>query len=255
MTAIPVLASPAQRQQLLMQTQQALATADVHWLAEPRPTLFLTVANGCLGLVDGRQPQQKPVVVDFVAGKARHRQLYGGGRSQAIAKAVGLHQRARLTVIDATAGLGQDAFVLAGLGAQVQLLERHPWVYLLLSDGLARAQVAGIDAVSRMTLLSPRQTLSDCNPADVVYLDPMFPETPRKAAVKKPMALFQQLVGADQDADDLLAPALAVARLRVVVKRPRSAPALAGQAATYALTGKSNRFDIYALRSVTSGES
>lgn len=252
MAAIPVLADHNQRQQLLAETQQALAALDVQWLAKPPDTLFLTVKDGCLGLADGRQPQQNPVLVDFVGGKARHRQLYGGGRSQAIAKAVGLHQRAQLTLIDATAGLGQDAFVLAGLGAQVRLLERHPWVYLLLSDGLARAQLAGIEAATRMILLPQSQSLADSEAADVVYLDPMFPEGPRKAAVKKPMAMFQQLVGSDDDADVLLPAALATARLRVVVKRPRLAPVLAEQAPSYALTGKSNRFDIYALRSITS---
>ncbi|MFG1497353.1 class I SAM-dependent methyltransferase [Saccharospirillum sp. HFRX-1] len=252
MAAIPVLADRNQRQQLLAETQQALAGLDVQWLAQPTDRLFLTVQDGCLGLVDGGQPQQKPVLVDFVGGKARHRQLYGGGRSQAIAKAVGLHQRAQLEVIDATAGLGQDAFVLAGLGAEVRLLERHPWVYLLLSDGLARAQLAGIEAAMRMALLPQSQSLADIEAADVVYLDPMFPEGPRKAAVKKPMAMFQQLVGGDADADALLPAALAAARLRVVVKRPRLAPVLAEQAPSYALTGKSNRFDIYALRSISS---
>ncbi|WP_108124618.1 class I SAM-dependent methyltransferase [Saccharospirillum mangrovi] len=253
MAAIPVLASVSERQQLHPQTQLALAAADVRWLDEVPDGLYLRVDDGMLGLVDAQQPKQTPVMVDFTAGKARHRQQFGGGRSQAIAKAVGLHQRAQLTVIDATAGLGQDAFVLASLGAQVRLLERHPWVQLLLGDGLARAQTFGIEAATRMELLSPQSSLASIEPAEIVYLDPMFPEGPRKAAVKKPMALFQQLVGADDDADALLAPALAQAQLRVVVKRPRLAPVLAGQAPTYALTGKSNRFDIYALRSINAG--
>ncbi|PTY36917.1 hypothetical protein BGP77_06430 [Saccharospirillum sp. MSK14-1] len=255
MASIPVLADHSQTPSLLRETQSVLSACDVQWLQAPAEGLFLRVENGCLGLVDGRALKQKPVVVDFVAGKARHRQLYGGGRSQAIAKAVGLHQRSQLDVIDATAGLGQDAFVLAGLGAQVRLLERHPWVYLLLSDGLARAQREGLEAATRMTLLPLAQDLESVGATDVVYLDPMFPEIGRKSAVKKPMALFQQLVGGDDDADALLPVALETARLRVVVKRPRLAPVLAGQAPTYALTGKSNRFDIYALRSVLSDAS
>lgn len=251
MAAIPILASVAQRQTLAAETQNVLGDIDIQWLDEPGAGLYLRVDEGCLGLVDGRLPQQRPVVVEFAAGKARHRQLYGGGRSQAIAKAVGLHQRAQLDVIDATAGLGQDAFVLASLGARVRLLERHPWVHLLLSDGLARGRAWGVEALDQMQLLPLAQSLVTLPAAEVVYLDPMFPEGPRKAAVKKPMALFQQLVGADEDADALLAPALDRARLRVVVKRPRLAPMLAGQAPNYALTGKSNRFDIYALRSIS----
>ncbi|GGX64474.1 class I SAM-dependent methyltransferase [Saccharospirillum salsuginis] len=215
--------------------------------------LYLTVTDGALGLAHADTPRQKPVVVDFLAGKARHRQQHGGGRSQAIAKAVGLAQNPALTILDATAGLGRDAFVLAGLGARVWLLERHPVVRLLLQDGLARGRQGQPELFDRMTLLDG--DLSDRADAlpepDVVYLDPMFPERRSKAAVKKDMALFHELVGADEDADRLLAPALSLAARRVVVKRPRVAPPLAGQAPTYSLTGKSNRFDIYALRSIS----
>ena len=39
---------------------------------------------------------------------------------------------------------------------------------------------------------------------DVVYLDPMFPHREKSALVKKEMRVFQELVGADNDADDLL---------------------------------------------------
>ena len=40
-----------------------------------------------------------------------------------IAKAVGVKGAYRPTVIDATAGLGQDAFVLASYGCEVVMLE------------------------------------------------------------------------------------------------------------------------------------
>lgn len=216
--------------------------------------LYLTVVDGALGLASGEAPKQHPVTVDFISGAARHRQQYGGGRSQAIARAVGLHQRKDLLVLDATAGLGRDAFVLASLGATVIMLERHPVVRLLLSDGLERARSSGDPLFERMslypgTLEDHVQTLSP----DVVYLDPMFPERRSKAAVKKDMALFHALVGADEDADALLAPALTCALRRVVVKRPRIAPPLDGKAPGTVLAGKSSRFDIYPLRSMTQG--
>lgn len=216
--------------------------------------LYLTVVEGALGLASGEAPKQHPVSVDFVSGAARHRQQYGGGRSQAIARAVGLHQRKDLLVLDATAGLGRDAFVLASLGATVIMLERHPVVRLLLSDGLERARSSGDPVFERMSLLSGTLDghTNRVSP-DVVYLDPMFPERRSKAAVKKDMALFHSLVGADEDADAMLAPALACAQRRVVVKRPRIAPPLAGNAPGMVLAGKSSRFDIYPLRSITQG--
>lgn len=83
------------------------------------------------------------------------------------------------------------------------------------------------------------------------YLDPMFPVRRSKAAVKKDMALFHTLVGPDEDADALLAPALALAQRRVVVKRPRIAPPLAGHQPGMILSGKSSRFDIYPLKSIS----
>jgi len=233
-------------------TRAALEALD--WCVKHPPEgLYLIVTDGALGLAHAATPKQKPVIVDFLAGKVRHRQQYGGGRSQAIAKAVGLAQNPDLTVLDATAGLGRDAFVLAGLGARVWLLERHPVVRLLLQDGLERGRQAHPELFDRMTLLGGDLSSGiDVLPEpDVVYLDPMFPERRSRAAVKKDMALFHELVGADEDADRLLAPALSLAGRRVVVKRPRVAPPLDNHPPTYSLTGKSNRFDIYALRSIS----
>jgi 16S rRNA (guanine1516-N2)-methyltransferase len=81
----------------------------------------------------------------------------------------------------------------------------------------------------------------------MVYLDPMFPETRQKSALsKKDMQAFQQVVGADADADALLAPARRLASVRVAVKRPRHAPPLAGEAPSYVLDGDSVRYDCYA---------
>ena len=45
------------------------------------------------------------------------------------------------------------------------------------------------------------------------------------------------------------AAALALASHRVVVKRPRKAPAIAGPRPGYTLEGKSSRYDIYPKRS------
>jgi 16S rRNA (guanine1516-N2)-methyltransferase len=79
----------------------------------------------------------------------------------------------------------------------------------------------------------------------------MFPPSDKSALVKKEMRLFQQLFhraesnGAIEDYSTLLATARSRARVRVVVKRPRKAPALADQAPDYSLEGKAVRFDIY----------
>ncbi len=193
-----------------------------------------------------------PVTVDWVSGKAAHRRQFGGGVGQMIAKAVGLKDRRDLNVVDATAGLGGDAFVLASLGARVELLERHPIIALLLSDGINRAasspEVLPIVQRMRPKFGSAHQWLKDitqASSADVVYLDPMFPESAKKAQVKREMQVFRQCVGPDEDADALLPLALQAAKYRVVVKRPRLAPFLSGLSPSYQLEGKANRFDVY----------
>ena len=202
------------------------------------------------------EPKLGAVYVDLAGGSVAHRRKFGGGRGQAIAKAVGLKGGVTPTVVDGTAGLGRDAFVLASLGCKVQMVERHPVVAALLDDGLARAKAdseIGGWISERLTLLHAsshnalEQLAADPNfvAPDVVYLDPMYPHKKKSALVKKEMRVFQTLVGADLDADGLLAPALALATKRVVVKRPDYAEFLAGQKPAMAIETKKNRFDVY----------
>ncbi|MDU9393115.1 class I SAM-dependent methyltransferase [Pseudomonas sp. zfem002] len=207
--------------------------------------------------VDGLQIQQLgpqapgPVRVDFLEGGAAHRRLFGGGSGQMIAKAVGIAQGVRPRVLDATAGLGKDAFVLATLGCEMQLIERQPLVAALLEDGLARA-AADVEVgpiVARMRLLHGNaiERMRDWQgePPQVIYLDPMFPHRDKSALVKKEMRVFRPLVGDDLDAPALLEAALALASHRVVVKRPRKAPIIEGPKPSHSLEGKSSRYDIY----------
>lgn len=192
------------------------------------------------------------VAVDFLSGKQHHRLRFGGGKGQDIAKACGLNKVSSVYVWDMTAGLGADTFVLASLGATVRAFERNPLVYELLVDGLRRAAqddetaeiVSRIELVASDALGALRRG-SD-QPPQVIFLDPMFPSREKKALVKKEMQLFHDIVGADEDSNVLLEPALQLALNRVVVKRPRLAPLLAGREPSHQLIGKSGRFDIYA---------
>jgi 16S rRNA (guanine1516-N2)-methyltransferase len=216
--------------------------------------LYLIVDGDRFSLQQGGKKAPGPVLVDFVSGASAHRRKYGGGKGQSIAKAVGISSAYKPTVLDATAGLGRDAFVLATLGCDVTLIERHPVVYLLLLSGLqcAQGEAEIADIMARMKLLEGNSIellgnwLASGNAQpDIVYLDPMFPHSTASAEAKKEMKLFRSLVGADVDEDELWAQADAIARCRIVVKRPAKAPPLAGRAPSYVLAGKANRFDIY----------
>ena len=151
-----------------------------------------------------------PIRVDFVTGALAHRRQFGGGSGQLIAKAVGIQPGVRPRVLDATAGLGRDAFVLACLGCHVHMLERHPVVAALLADGLRRAELDAqvAEIVQRMPLQVGDAIELMKNWAaqvpQVIHLDPMFPSRDKSALVKKEMRLFRPWLRYD-DAPELLA--------------------------------------------------
>jgi 16S rRNA (guanine1516-N2)-methyltransferase len=219
------------------------------------PTLdfLLQVNDQHLELCKLDEPKLGAISVDFVDGAVSHRRKFGGGRGQDIAKAIGLKHGFTPHVLDATAGLGRDGFLLAGLGCKVTLMERMPIVAALLEDGLERAKLNAevSDIAEQMNLLhgsSLENMAANMNIAeqpDVIYLDPMYPHREKSALVKKEMRVFQSLVGEDLDADELLAPALALAKYRVVVKRPSYAPPLDGKKPSTSINMKKNRFDVY----------
>lgn len=214
--------------------------------------LWLQIGAQGLSLQASGADAPGAVRVDFVEGVMAHRRQFGGGAGQMVAKAVGVRGVIRPRVLDATAGLGRDAFVLAALGCEVTLIERQPVIAALLADGLQRARAAGgevAEIATRMQLLhadaiDAMQNWQGAVP-QVIHLDPMFPHRDKSAQVKKEMRLFRPLAGDDLDAPALLAAALQLASHRVAVKRPRKAPAIAGAPPSAQLNGQSSRYDIY----------
>ena len=221
---------------------------------QPQLEFLLQMHHHALELCKLDEPKLGAIKVDFVDGAAAHRRKFGGGRGQDIAKAVGLKHGFTPHVLDATAGLGRDAFVLASLGCQLTLMERMPVVAALLDDGIERAKlnsdVGAIAQNMRLIHASSIESMDLATAPDVVYLDPMYPHREKSAAIKKEMRIFQHLVGEDLDADSLLEPAIALAKYRVVVKRPSYAPPLAGKKPSMSIKMKKNRFDVYVKQAI-----
>lgn len=252
---IAVYDGPDQRQESERLAQQlSLVLSDVP--AESSPfdfLLMLTPAGLALQQTGRRAPG--PVRVDFAGGTADYRRTKGGG--ELIVKAVGGKGLSQPTLVDATAGLGRDSFVLASKGFQVTLCERSPIIAALLEDGLQRARNSDdpnvVAVAQNMTLHGGnaieylRSLTADQHP-DIVYIDPMFPPSRKSAQVKKEMQAFQAVVGADADSEQLLEVALTAAQHRVVVKRPLKGKSLSERSANFSVEGKAIRFDVYTIR-------
>ena len=204
-----------------------------------------------LELINHDAPNLTPVVIDFVKGKLAYRRKYGHAGGEAISKAIGIKKGHRPTIVDATAGWGRDAFVLATLGCRVHMIERSQMIATLLEDGLRRAaqdEKLGplISAKLSLTCGESRQILQQLPfEPEVIYLDPMFPHKEKSALVKKDMRVLQEVVGPDEDADELFTIARTVATNRVVVKRPDYADFLSGLKPQTSIKTKKHRFDIY----------
>ncbi len=193
-------------------------------------------------------PDGPAVTVDFLGGPVARRGR--GARDEALGQAIGVGRGVR-TVVDATAGLGRDAFLLATLGCDVRAVERNPIVAALLADGVARAarHPAVAATVARIALVegdavAELATVAGAGGVDAVYLDPMFPERGKASLAKKDAQALQAIVGDAGDIEPLFAAARTAANKRVVVKRPRTAPPIA-ESVSFSRVGRSVRFDVY----------
>ena len=160
--------------------------------------------------------------------------------------------------IDATAGFGEDSLLLAAAGFAVDLYEQDCVIAALLQDALDRAadDPALADAAARMRLHAGEDSIAGLHQTaasieqgefvapDVVYLDPMFPERTKSAAVKKKFQLLHHLEQPCADEEALVEAALAAHPRKVVIKRPVKGPLLAGIKPSYQLAGKAVRYDV-----------
>ncbi len=228
--------------------------------AECQCDFLLFYDDGRLSLQQNDKGAAGPLCVDFEDATLAYRQRHAK-QPEAILKALGAKHGEILRIVDATAGWGLDAFVLASAGHIVDLFERSTILHALLQDGLRRSLASGDERLAviarRISLHFGDSSLTlrawrEARP-DVVYLDPMFPERSKSAKVKKNMFLLQQMLHDELPAQTLLRDALSIAARRVVVKRPAHAGFLEDIRPSFQLTGKSSRFDIYLAPGVRGG--
>jgi 16S rRNA (guanine1516-N2)-methyltransferase len=200
----------------------------------------------------------KSICINFLDPTLVFRITHSSGKNQLIAKAVGIKSAYKPPVLDATAGLGVDAMILACLGCEVRMIERSPVIGTLLADALERLQEARRNKKApflptnfclKLTVtdaIDYIKNFSGAKKPDVIYLDPMYPERKKSALGKQKMRLIKEVVGEDLDAPQLLEAALQLATKRVVVKRPRLAPPLSSShTIDIVFKGNTSRYDVY----------
>ena len=186
----------------------------------------------------------------FIEGPILHRLKYGKGRGQNLAKAVGMKFNKNRTVVDATAGLGYDAFILASLGANVTLIERSKTMYNLLQEAFIEAKSFGgeiSNIIKRMDLIyGDSKDILPKLQSEVILIDTMYKERKKSALVKNSMRLVREVVGSDPDYLELIDVALNQASNRVVIKLPRYSDENNNyKPYSHQILGKSIRYDVH----------
>lgn len=188
--------------------------------------------------------------IDFLSEKMRYRCQHASLRSELVARAMGARPEDRPSIVDATAGLGQDSFILAYLGFEITLIEKSPIIHEILDKALQNASKKLPNIINRMHLVHNDailwlKSLDHTNYPQIIYLDPMFPERKKSASVNKSMSSMHKIIENDDNCQELLGIALKTATQRVVIKRPRSAPKIIEHEVNFSLNGRTCRFDIY----------
>lgn len=199
-----------------------------------------------------------PIYCDFAGGTAEYRRTQGKySRKSPIARAVSVPGKTfeETHVVDATGGLGVDAFTLAFLGFKVTVIERDPIIYTLLQDGYQRGvQCQDTKKVlERMTLIHSdsfdyfNSVLSrppSENDVDVVFLDPMYPLKDKVALPKKAMMIARRFLPKTSSLEEFIEISRKVSKYKVVLKRPYYEKSQNPETTTY--SGRSTNFEVYA---------
>ena len=213
-------------------------------------TLVLWVEQTHLAMSLPEKAQFKPLYLDFAEGKQAYRLAHVNQELLVkVCRVKGLDRPVR--IIDATAGLGRDALLLAASGAFVTLVEQSPILGCLLEDLLVRLRESAWAfrlAFHPVNAIDYLQTLNVEHWPEVIYLDPMFDHVASKTAlVKKDLQMLQAVAAPPSliEQERLLSVARQRALVKVVVKRARLAEPLAGIKPDYQMLGTHARFDVY----------
>lgn len=187
------------------------------------------------------------IAINFDQGDLKHRRQTPRSKDL-LYKALGLKHLKQPSIIDATAGWGEDSLLMSHWGCEVTMIEQCPWLFCILEEALKRCSPSLKKNIITLWHGDALQYISKhSKQADIIYLDPMFSLSKKKSQVKKNMQILRTFIQSPEPnvAEKLLDLARAHAKHKVVMKRHKNTPPLNASAVSHSVTGKSTCYDIY----------
>lgn len=196
--------------------------------------------NGVLYLKDSKNNNIKPICIDFSKYIVEN---------SALLKACRINGNEKIKLLDCTAGLVKDTFVLASNGYSVIAIEKNKTIFNLIDNAvkigtkneyikkvLDRIKFLNMDSID---FLENSEEKFDC-----IYLDPMFEESKKSRLVNKNMQIFHKLTD-NSDNKKLFNLAMEKVLKKVVVKRSLYGELLINKTPDFQIKEKTIRFDVY----------
>jgi 16S rRNA (guanine1516-N2)-methyltransferase len=207
----------------------------------PKDVPILLFRDGVLTLTPG-SAQGQPLVLDYQDKYSTFRQRASKDKGP-LAKAIGLDKKSDLMVVDGMLGTASDSLLMLSWGVHIQAFERVTEIYLLNWYSFQNFKKYN----TSLDFTIHHSDIRDSNvTGDVLYLDPMYPQTRNKRLSKKEMQFFNQLAGKDQDEKEVFDWAFSQEFKRVVIKRPPKAEIYLKP--THSFESKSVRYDMYSFK-------
>lgn len=161
-------------------------------------------------------------------------------------------------VVDTTAGLGRDTGLFLAAGCRVLACERNEMLAALWNE-VSRERLTFVHAEAANVLTDISHYTQGVRP-DVIYIDPMFALSKKKAQVTRASQVMRALAQPDEEGAVVLLTLARACAARVVIKRKKGTPALSlvseeGASATrksktspsFAIDAGGVRYDCYGL--------
>ena len=188
--------------------------------------------------------KDKKIISSFRSGSFTNR-IKNFQRESHLKKAIGYGGESSKKILDCTAGLGHDAFILALLGQYVTFVEKNKGLCILFELALENLPPTSYfqEAKERITIINDDSAsfVDKLFDYDVVYIDPMF-EDRGNAGRSGMMSLISDYLDDFTDVSDVL---IRSKFNRLVIKRQKQFKQSGNIAPSFILHGKSINFHVF----------